>query len=457
MMASVDSVSYLPVKRVHHMATGKRHGGRYVLYWMHAAQRTVDNHALEYAAICAHEKRLPLLVLFCVIPSLPNATARHYAFMLEGIDEVARSLSERGIGLIVRKGDPVRVVGELCEDAALLVTDMDYVRMSATWRAQIASMTACDMVMVETNVVVPVGVASHKEEYSAATIRPKIWHHASTYLVPPSSDVSTIDSSDWHETELLQRDRDKAIRSLTKLRDGSPAMFVGGTNEALRLLSGFLDTKLASYAKRRNDPTGDVVSHMSPYLHFGQIFPLTIATMVMGREGAGVDAYLEELIVRRELAVNFVHYNTHYDSLQGISSWARTTLEEHERDRREHVYDYDELAGASTHDPYWNAAQQEMVRTGKMHGYMRMYWGKKILEWSESPSTAYETAIALNNRFELDGRDPNGYAGVAWCFGNHDRAWKERPVFGKVRYMNARGLERKFDMGRYVEHVNTLS
>lgn len=192
---------------------------------------------------------------------------------------------------------------------------------------------------------------------------------------------------------------------------------------------------------------------MSPYLHFGQISPLSIALEIQKTASPGVETYLEELIIRRELSMNFVFFNPNYDNFEFLPKWAKDTLEIHSFDKREYVYTFEELESAETHDPYWNAAQKEMVRTGKMHGYMRMYWEKKILEWMESPSEAYETCIKLNNLFELVGRDQNGYAGIARCFGKQDRAWGGRPIFGKVRYMNDRGLERKFDIAAYVDRI----
>jgi len=172
---------------------------------------------------------------------------------------------------------------------------------------------------------------------------------------------------------------------------------------------------------------------------------------------AATDTFLEELIVRRELAINFVTFNPSYMSFDCLPDWAKRTLKKHEKDPREYIYSPLEFENGQTHDPYWNAAQKEMVITGKMHGYMRMYWGKKILEWSESPEMGYKIAIDLNNKYELDGRDANGFAGVAWCFGKHDRPWGERPVFGNIRYMNANGLKRKFDIYRYVDRIQKLS
>ncbi|UCG56280.1 MAG: deoxyribodipyrimidine photolyase, partial [Phycisphaerales bacterium] len=230
-----------------------------------------------------------------------------------------------------------------------------------------------------------------------------------------------------------------------------------GTSQAEHRLKDFLRHKLDRFNELRNDPTADCVSHMSPYLHFGQISPLYIALQVLKVPGPGGEAYLEELIVRRELSHNFVFHNSKYDSFDCLPPWAQRTLNFHRRDKREYLYSRDQFEAAETHDPYWNAAQRQLILTGKMHGYMRMYWGKKILEWSRSPQTAFKTTLYLNNKYELDGRDPNGFAGVAWCFGKHDRAWAERPIFGKVRYMNEAGLKRKFNADAYVKMVDSLA
>jgi deoxyribodipyrimidine photo-lyase len=233
--------------------------------------------------------------------------------------------------------------------------------------------------------------------------------------------------------------------------------FQGGIKEALRHLEIFLDEKLDRFPELRNNPTLDYLSHMSPYLHFGQISPLYIALKVKQTKSPGIEAFLEELIIRRELSMNFVFYNDRYDSFDGLPEWARKTLRSHQKDKRQYLYRLEELEQANTHDPYWNAAQKEMVVKGKMHGYMRMYWGKKIIEWSKAPEEGFHAALYLNNKYELDGRDPNGFTGVAWCFGKHDRPWGERPIFGNVRYMNDKGLKRKFDADDYVRMVNKLN
>jgi len=224
----------------------------------------------------------------------------------------------------------------------------------------------------------------------------------------------------------------------------------GGSEEAEKHLEVFLRERLDDYASRRNDPTQDGTSNLSAYLHFGQISPVAVAVRVKRSDAKGRDAFLEELIVRRELSINYVHYNDLYDEFEGLPNWVKATLGEHGNDRRDYVYSPEDLEQSRTHDSYWNAAQAEMRSSGKMHGYMRMYWGKKILEWSRTPQEAFKVALYLNNKYELDGRDPNGFAGVAWCWGKHDRPWRERPIFGKVRYMSADGLRRKFDAERYV-------
>jgi deoxyribodipyrimidine photo-lyase len=230
--------------------------------------------------------------------------------------------------------------------------------------------------------------------------------------------------------------------------------------EAVRILGRFLDEHLDGYDGNRNQIQTNAVSHMSKYLHFGQVSPVWLVRQIQAADApsSDVESYVEEVVVRRELAMNHVQFRPDtYDSYDCLPDWARDTLADHARDEREYVYDRETLEQSETHDPYWNAAMTEMRETGYMHNYMRMYWGKKILEWSPDPQTAFERTLSLNNRYFLDGRDPNSYANVAWIFGLHDRGWKERPVYGKVRYMSRGGLERKADPDAYVEKVERLS
>lgn len=431
--------------------------GQYVLYWMQASQRAEWNHALEYAIDRANALKTPVVAAFGLTADFPEANARHYRFMLEGLQQVEKVLAGRGIRLVVRDQGPVECIARLAKDACLVVVDEGHLRVQRQWRAEVAETIACPLIEVETNVIVPVETAAEKENFSAGTFRPRICRQLDAYLVPLQHRKVHAPSLELPFKGLDLSDINQVIARLKVDRSVGPAAdFTGGTDQAKRRLEEFVGRKLDDYETHRNDPNLDGTSNLSPYLHFGQISPLYIALKVGETSGSGKDAFLEELIVRRELSFNFVYYSHRYDSYECLPPWARRTLEFHRRDRREFVYPLGEFETAKTHDPYWNAAQKEMMRTGKMHGYMRMYWGKKILEWSKSPEEGFRIALHLNNKYELDGRDPNGFAGVAWCFGKHDRAWAERPVFGKVRYMNAAGLKRKFDADAYVQRVERI-
>jgi deoxyribodipyrimidine photo-lyase len=431
--------------------------GKYVLYWMQGSQRTEYNHALEYAILKANELRLPLIVFFGITDQFPEANERHYTFMLEGLQEVKQSLEKRGIQMVILHKSSELGVVHLAKRASLVVVDRGYLKIQKTWRDYAPEKIDCPLIQVETDVVVPVEETSPKEEYAAATIRPKIKQKLDVFLIPLREHEPVIDSLSLGFESFYIDDVGKAISKLLIDRGVKKvSSFRGGTEEAKSHLEIFLESKLDRFSELRNDPTIDYVSHLSPYLHFGQISPLFVALKVLETKSPGTEAFLEELIVRRELSMNFVFYNEKYDSIDSIPDWARKALKAHQKDKRPYLYTLEEFENAKTHDPYWNAAQKEMVVKGKMHGYMRMYWGKKILEWSKTPEEAYRIALYLNNKYELDGRDPNGFTGVAWCFGKHDRPWGERPIFGNVRYMNDKELKRKFDADQYVKMMVRL-
>ena len=434
--------------RVEELRGGSAHGDR-VVYWMQASQRTERNEALEHAVNLSNEHGKPLDVLLVIDPHYPSANRRSFTFMLEGLQDVADGLSRRGVAFSVRHGDILTEVLEHIEDAASLVMDRGYLRHQRQWYADILDLTDVPVHQVEDNVVVPVASVSQKEEWSAATLRRRITPLIDDSLTSTAEYGLRIHSHGLWDEGHVWKGVDGHLKDLGLNGPMPSTLYKGGEKEASKHLKRFIDGRMVRYSERRNEPAGQWTSDLSPYLHFGQISPVTIARMARGKQGS--ESFLEELIVRRELAINFVTYNPNYDGYGCLPDWALKTLEEHRDDRREYVYTQKELEKGETHDVYWNAAQSEMLATGKMHNYMRMYWGKKILEWSETPEMAYEAAITLNDRYELDGRDPNGYAGVAWCFGKHDRPWKEREIFGKVRYMNAKGLERKFFMPAYVE------
>ena len=431
--------------------------GTYVLYWMQASQRSEYNHALEYAISKANDLHQPVVVFFGITDRFPEANERHYWFMLEGLKEIQRSLKARGMRMVVQHLSPERGAVQLAKKASLVVVDRGYLRIQRQWRTYAADRIDCPLIEVETDVVIPVEDVSPKEEYAAATLRPKVLKKLGRFRVPLKENDPIIDSLCLDFDSFPIDDVPKAISKLRIDRSVKRASdFRGGTDQAKKHLRDFLTDKLDHYAELRNDPTLDYLSKMSPYLHFGQISPLYIALEVSKTKSPGKEAYLEELIVRRELSMNFLYYNERYDSFECVPEWAQKTLKSHQKDRRPYLYTFEELERAQTHDAYWNAAQKEMVLVGKMHGYMRMYWGKKILEWSKTPEQAFQTALRLNNKYELDGRDPNGFAGVAWCFGKHDRPWGGRAVFGNVRYMNEGGLKRKFDADGYVNKIRRL-
>ncbi len=410
------------------------------------------NGALQVAIREANRHNLPVVVYFGLSSEYPSANGRNLRFLLEGMDEVRQSLEEMGIRLVLTLHLPPNGAVDLSRRAALMVVDRAYQRIATTWVQQAVRAVRCASLCVEDNVIVPVQTASPKEEYSAATLRPKIHKKLPRFLKAreenlPARDSTALDlESEFEEGTgalLARLDVDPTVPPVTTLPSGPAA-----AEEQLR---AFVKERLDEYSEARNDPARQGSSGLSPYLHFGQISPLYIALRVMEAQSRGEEAFLEQLIVRRELAMNYVWYNSSYDSINGLPRWTRETLQKHQADPRPYLYSPEEMEEARTHDPAWNAAQNEMRRTGSMHGYMRMYWGKKILEWSSSPEEAFQRAVYLNDRYELDGRDPNGYAGIAWCFGKHDRPWKERPIFGTIRYMSAAGLERKFDMEEYTK------
>jgi len=419
-----------------------------VIYWMSRDQRLEDNWALYHAWARAREGGRAMGVMFCLSPAFLSAGPRHYRFMLEGLEEIVRAAEGRGLPFFLLEGDPsVEVPCFLQEwNVSMVVTDFDPLREKSEWRRTAMKNSDCGFEEVDAHNIVPCWTASPKQDYSAATFRPKIKRHLPDHqgYLPPSPSGTR----EW-PGDAMTGD----IRKLLK-RHGDSDTWKGGARQARIVLDEFIRERLHGYGERRNDPNLDWQSRISPYLHFGTISAQRVALEVAGSPApqSDKDAYLEELIVRRELSDNFCFYNRNYDSPEGFPAWAKATLREHQGDRREHVYTEDELDRARTHDPLWNAAQVQMVREGKMHGWLRMYWAKKVLEWTETPSEALRIVNSLNDRYEMDGRDPNGYVGAAWSIGGvHDRAWTERNIFGKVRYMNLNGAYRKFDVDAFTE------
>ncbi|MGL4642115.1 MAG: deoxyribodipyrimidine photo-lyase [Cetobacterium sp.] len=440
-------------ERVKYLKTNKEKKGEYIIYWMQETQRIEYNFSLEKAIEVANESKLPLYVIFNYIKNYPEASERHFKFMLQGLKDVRDTLERYGVQFVLLEGDLEKNMLKISKDARTLIWDKSYLRYQRDIREKILKKLDLTIIEVENNVVVPVEVVSFKEEYSAKTFRDKYKKIKERYL--KESDYKIVIKFAYNElinNKLKKMDQSQIYLPQNKTRlDGD---FIGGEIEAKKVLEKFIEEKLEFYSLK--GPDNEWSSKLSPYLHFGQISPLQIWSALKKIKELEIqkDKFLEELFIRRELAINFVYYNLKYDAWDGITyKWAYETMEKHLKDQRDYLYSLEELENYKTHDIYWNSAQKQMVDTGYMESYMRMYWCKKLLEWVGSPQEAYEIAINLNNKYLYDGRDPNSYAGVAWCFGKHDRAWKERKIFGKVRYMNSSGLEKKFDMEKYIKKI----
>lgn len=431
-----------------------------VVYWMSRDQRVRDNWALLYSRELALKNSVPLAVIFCLAPSFLHATIRQYGFMIKGLQEVEKELSGKNISFLLLSGNPEEQIPEFLakHKAGVLVTDFDPLRIKQEWKKKTGEKITIPFYEVDAHNIVPCWIASSKREYAAYTFRPKIRKALAEFL----EDFPAVRKHPvpW-KGRSTRTDWDKVLNTLNVDHSVPEVEWIApGERAAGKALRNFLRNKIARYEQLRNDPAQDGSSNLSPYIHFGHLSAQRVALDVRKSDAtaAAKDTFLEELIVRRELSDNFCFYNPAYDTIKGFPDWAKKTLDNHRKDRREYVYTLGQFETAQTHDPLWNAAQMEMVKRGKMHGYMRMYWAKKILEWSPSPEKALETAIYLNDRYELDGRDPNGYTGIAWSIGGvHDRAWHDRPVFGKIRYMSYYGCKGKFDIHNYIERVYSLT
>jgi deoxyribodipyrimidine photo-lyase len=436
------------------------HAGRAVVYWMQRAQRAADNPALGTAIAAANVLGKPVVVYCQLTRGIAGATLRQYRFFLDGVADVAAALAQRRIGFVLRTDAYPGFFGFCAEvGPALVVGDENPLRASERTKQRVARHLAVPFWTVDADVIVPSRLLA-RQHYAARTIRPRIQAQLPRFLRPI---VSQAPRHAWKPTRPLAslRPEPGVLEGMPIDRSVGPVATVRGGGRAGRArLRRFLAERLRGYAENRNRPEREATSELSPYLHFGHLGPHTVALAVRNADAPARDrqAFLEELIVRRELAVNFVRFNPAYDRLAGAEPWAVRTLAAHRADPRAHCYSARQLEQAETHDELWNAAQRQMVYTGWMHGYLRMYWAKKILEWSESPEAAYEIAVKLNDRYELDGRDPNGYAGVAWAVGGkHDRAWgPERPIYGTIRYMSFASTSRKFDSRAYIERMRTL-
>lgn len=454
-----------------------------VVYWMNRELRSDDNWALLYAQELALEQKVPLVVVYNLVAGFLGGGLRQWMFKLGGLRELERTLQTKNIPLFLildeagpdGETSPTKLL-ELFESvkAGAVVTDFSPLRSQLAWVRTLKDKLNSAFFTVDAHNIVPVWVASDKEEWAAYTLRPKLYRLLPEYLetFPVIKKHPYLFSGAVPEIHWATLEQHPKIDHSVTVTD-----FVPGERAAQKALKGFIDTALARYAAERNDPNAHAQSNLSPYFHYGMLAPeravLEVLTKVhepieevlhAAKNKAKVDekvplrlidhasAFLEELIIRRELADNFCFYNKNYDSTAGFADWAKKSHAKTKDEKRDYLYSREQFERGKTHDELWNAAQNEMVKSGKMHGYMRMYWAKKILEWTSGPEEAMQIAIYLNDKYELDGRDPNGYAGIAWSIGGvHDRAWFSRPIFGTIRYMARSGCEKKFDVKRYIE------
>jgi deoxyribodipyrimidine photo-lyase len=439
-----------------------RPSAQYVLYWAQMNHRTSANHALAFAAELANQNGLPLLVYEGLTCSYPYASDRLHTFLLEGVPDTAHLLQKLGIGYLFhlrrRSSDPDDMLYRLAANAAAVVTDDYPAFIARTNNARVPARLDIPYYAVDSSCVVPMA-KFEKREYAAYTIRPKIRKLLDLFLHPAPPvrlrrkfhlklpvPHTTVTATNIPEL-VASCEIDHTIQPSPDIR--------GGSVEAERRLKHFLRKNLRRYANLRNEPAEHATSGLSPYLHFGHISSLQIALAVQKyahEHELFAGEFLEELIVRRELSFNFARFTDDY-SLECLPAWVQKTLAKHARDKRDPVYTREQFEQARTHDPLWNAAQNELLVRGEIHGYCRMYWGKKIIEWSRTHEEALATMIYLNDRYALDGRDPNGYTNILWCFGLHDRPWVERPIFGQIRYMSYEGMRRKTNVNAYINHV----
>ena len=426
--------------------------GESVLYWMSRDKRVDDNWALLAAQSVALNNKVPLIVCFQYLGHFPEANIRQYGFQLKGLLELKNKLESLNIEFILSQGRASEVIPRIIDEKVVgtIITDYSPLRVYKKRVSKVLNRTKIPFYQIDAHNIVPVWKASPKKEYAAYTIRKKIHDNLDQFL----TDYPSLIKHPYGNIRKNDISYDNIVKGLKiDFSVQEVDWLVPGETAAKNKLD-LLHDLLAGYDERRNDPTKDALSNLSPYFHFGHISPQRVALDIKNSSLPEQDknSFLEEMIVRRELSDNFCEYEPNYDYFEGFHDWAKKTLNEHRNDEREYLYPKEQFEHADTHDPLWNAAQNQMINKGKMHGYMRMYWAKKILEWSPNPEEAMQVAIDLNDKYELDGRDPNGYAGIAWSIGGiHDRAWFERPVYGKIRYMNYNGCKSKFNVKRYIE------
>ena len=463
--------------------------GEYVLYWMTMARRTHWNFALDRAIELAEQLRKPLVVSEALRCGYGWASDRLHRFILEGMADNARRLKSTDVlyyPYVEPEPDADKgLLAALARRACVVITDDFPAFFLPRMLASAAKWLSVRLEVVDSNGILPLR-ATDQVFPTAFAFRRFLQKNLSAHFgAMPNADPikraklsakSTLPPAilkRWPPADLKSLLDERGLAALPIDHRVLPTSFAGGPKAADATLDHFLNAQLDRYLEYRNEPEKDATSGLSPYLHFGHISAHEVFHRLMECEkwspekldgkpagkrsgwwGASenAEAFLDQLITWRELGYNLCAHREDYDQYESLPDWAKTTLEKHARDRRPVLYALEELEQAKTYDPLWNAAQRQLVREGRMHNYLRMLWGKKILEWSASPREALASMIELNNKFAVDGRNPNSYSGIFWCLGRYDRAWgPERPVFGKIRYMSSGNTARKLSVKGYME------
>lgn len=466
--------------------------GRYVLYWMTAFRRTKWNFGLQRAVQWSRDLRKPLVVLEALRCGYRWASDRLHAFVIQGMADNQAQLSTRDVlyypYLELEAGAGRGLLAALAKQACVVVGD-DFPCFFLPRMVQVAaSQIPTRFELVDSNGLLPMRAADRTfsrafdfRRFLQGNLRPYLAAEAMPEEDPLENcrlaaveDLPASILRNWPAAKPADFVADlKQLKRFPIDHAVGPVAVAGGSVAAEQTLRTFLRQKLAQYAELRNEPEADATSGLSPYLHFGHLSVQQVFAEAM--QGAGwttdrisakvngsssgwwglpehIESFLDELITWRELGYNMCSRSSGYDRYDSLPAWARQTLAEHADDPRETVYTLNEFETAQTHDPLWNAAQRQLVREGRIHNYLRMLWGKKVLEWSASPQAALEVLIELNNKYALDGRNPNSYSGIFWVLGRYDRAWgPERPIFGKIRYMSSENTARKLRVAGYLE------
>jgi deoxyribodipyrimidine photo-lyase len=455
-------VSELPedilLERVRKLRDRPYKGGK-VVYWMDRDQRISDNWALDHAISMANERNVELCIAYCLPPRFLGGTLRQFGFMTKGLQELEAKARSFGIGFHLLEGYPeVRFPAFLHSvGAGMVVTDFDPLHIKREWKRRLAGEIDIPLEEVDAHNIVPCWTVSKRRISTYVTFRARVKPLLEKFLIDyPSMRAidrpwSGIDApADW-KTALDHLKIDRTVEEVKRPEPGEVA--------AQRVLTNFIRDKLPTYHQAIDDPGSRGQSGLSPYLHFGQISARSVALKVLKSDAPepAKKKFLDQLIVKKELSDNFCLRTPEYDTVGAFPEWARRSLNNHRSDPREHVYVLDQLENAQTHDPLWNATQTELVKSGIIHGALRAYWAEKILEWTPSPEEALEIALYLNDRYELDGGDPNGYTSIAMVIGGlWGRPWRSKDVIGKVRSMTYTQMRFDYDIKAYERLVKDL-